>query len=158
MDSDIDIKIMNEPIFKLEHLNGFSIIEEPGSAIVRVASDRPTLIQDSHPRYLINLRVISKENLAKIQARMGNREEVSYRFIRDLLLTGSIFEHRVKNPIELPTKGEQVIITFDYVDDDLKCTHVSLIPRKKLKQVDIEKLNKSQELFEELSKDYNFIK
>jgi hypothetical protein len=148
---------MSDAIFKLEHLKNYQIVEKPGSALVRVSSDVKCLIEGNHPRYLVNLSVIRKDDLDKIVKRVGNKT-VNFDYVKDLFITGSIFKDNIKNSIELPIKGEKVIVTFNNVNGILRCTHISTIPRDNLKMVDLERLNLTQELFAEVMSDRNLLK
>lgn len=148
---------MSNATFKLDHLKNYQVVEHAGSALVRVSSDVRYLVEDKYPRYLVNLSVIRKDDLEKIVKRVGNKE-VKFDYIKDLLISGAIFKDNIRNTIELPTKGEKVIVTFDYVDDILRCTHISTIPRDTLKMVDIERFNLTQELFSDVMQDRNLLK
>jgi hypothetical protein len=50
----------------------------------------------------------------------------------------------------LPVKGEKVIVTFDYVDDIMRCTSLSLIPREDLNTFDLNAYSQSRKLFKNL--------
>ena len=148
---------MSEPIFKLEHLKNYQIVNAPGSAVIRVSSDVRYLIEDNNPRYLVNLNVIREDDLDKIIQRIGNKT-VNFSYVKDLFISGVIFKDKITHTIELPTKGEFVIASFDYIKDILRCTHISTIPRDKLKYVDIERLNLTQKLYSEVMRDQNLLK
>lgn len=148
---------MGKPIFKLEHLQGYDIINKPCSAIVRVASDSHYLTEDNNPRYLINLRVIREPDLNTIINRVGDKT-VDFSFISDLMISGAIFKDKISHEQELPIKGEKVIVTFDDINGKLRCSHVSLLPREQLEKVDLERLTKTQELFTEIMNNENILK
>ncbi len=44
----------------------------------------------------------------------------------------------------------EVIATFDYVDDILRCTSVTLIPRKELDKFDLDTVCENRSLFKSL--------
>ena len=45
-------------------------------------------------------------------------------------MTGVIWEDQVHVDSDLPSKGEELIAVFDYVDEVLRCTNITLIPRR----------------------------
>jgi len=143
---------MSEAIFKLDHLRHYQVINGPCSAIVRVGADVRYLTADNNPRYLVNLNVILKESVDKIINRIGSQEQVNFNFVKDLFISGAIFKDKISSIEELPIKGERVIATFDYIENVMRCTHISTLPREQLKFVDLERLNKTQKLFAEIIK------
>ena len=119
--------------FKLEHLNRYAIISEPCTVMVR----NNTRLQlddiftgDGHPRWVLNLKAISSENLAMVRCLIGTGEYLTYSEIGPLLMKGALWEEQIMQDSELPSKGEEVIAVFDYVEEILRCTNITLIPRE----------------------------
>jgi hypothetical protein len=118
-------------VFKLSDLDSYAIIEEPCTVLVK---NNSTLTMDSiyrgddYPRWLLNLKAISADSLSLLK----NLPDYTYTYseIGHLLMTGALWESQINNAYELPSKGEQMICVFDYVDDVLRCTNITLIPRR----------------------------
>lgn len=142
-----------ESIFKKSNLNFYSIIDKPGTYMV-VAAGRVTenqYINDgSKSRYLVNLRVASLNGLEECLDIMGDSDSIPFRQVGHCFITGAIWENDVQNKLDLPTKGETVIATFDYVDSVMRCVSITLIPRVRLKTFDLESYNKSRNLLKNL--------
>ena len=116
--------------FKIGMLDGYSIIEEPCTAIIKVANNTGALYtKDSHNRWIINLRAVTKDNLEILINIDNSMTEYEYSSVGHLMLTGAIWENQVDDEIKLPTKGESIIATFDYIDKILRCTNLTIIPR-----------------------------
>lgn len=116
-------------IFKLSDLDGYAIISEPSTLIVQCNSTSPVFINDENPRWLINLKAVSKKNLDLISRGLGE-VEYEYSDVGSLLMSGAIWENQIINSSDLPVKGERVIAVFGYVGKVLMCTGITLIPRK----------------------------
>ena len=114
------------------HLDRYAIIKEPCSKMVVNASrlhfDR-IYRDDGHPRWLIHLKAIYSPNLITIRKMVKKKCFLTYNNISPLLITGAIWEEQVKNPENLPMKGELVGATFGYVDGIMRCTGINLIDR-----------------------------
>lgn len=126
---------MGNPIFNIDLLKHYQVLDRPGTFIVTVAhdvTDKNLFVGDDYPRYLINLRVILSEDLPKLVELLKDSSTVPYYSVRDYFLTGAIFDNDDIDPTDLPIKGEKVVATFDYKDDKLICTHVKLIDRDNL--------------------------
>lgn len=145
---------MNEPIFRKESLPLYSIIEEPGTYIVKVANTvlPKYLIEDnSKSRYIVNLRVGTIEGLEETLNILGNKQECAFHNIKHCFISGTLWENTIDDILVLPTKGENVIATFDYVDDIMRCISLTLIPRKTLKNFNPNAYNLSRALFKDLN-------
>ena len=144
---------MTEAIFNKDHLNHYSIVKEPGTYVVKCANTvRPQyLIEDgSKSRYIVNLRAATIENLEECLDILGKRQICSFHDVRDLFLSGTIWENDLDDLKRLPVKGEKVIVTFDYVDDIMRCVSLSLIPREDLNTFDLNAYSQSRKLFKNL--------
>jgi hypothetical protein len=120
-------------LFKLEHLDRYSIVKEPCTIIVknnsRLAMD-DLYTEDSSPRWILNLKVISEFNLMLLKELSKEGERLTYSDMGHLLMTGAIWEDQIGTDADLPSKGEELIAVFGYVKDILMCTNITLIPRR----------------------------
>lgn len=116
------------------HLDKFAIIKEPCTIIVQNNSiiDYENLFKvDGHNRWLINLKAITEYNLDLLKQLTAKNLTLTYADMGHLTMTGALWEDQIEEPEELPAKGENLIAVFDYVDEILRCTNITLIPRKK---------------------------
>jgi len=146
---------MREAVFKKKNLSLYNIIDGPGTFMVKVSSrvGQKQLIEDgSKSRYLVNLRVATVEQLESCLNLLSTEDEISFSEVRHCFITGVIWENDVNDLLELPTKGETVIATFDYVDEIIRCVSITLIPRRRLQQFDPEAYRKSKDLLKTLFK------
>ena len=123
---------MSDLIFELSHLDGYAIIEEPSTIFVRNNSrlDFNLLYtEDGNPRWLLNLKALTRENLNLIRALAKEPETIWYTDVGHLLITGALWRDQIKAVEYLPVKGEEVIAVFDYVDEVLRCISVTAIPK-----------------------------
>ena len=140
-------------ILKKEHLRDYYLVSEPGTFIVKVTNTvKPEYLYDegSKARYLVNLKVGTQKGFEACLSKMGNREIINFSEVKDCFLTGAIWDNDLDDIQKLPTKGEKVIATFDYVEDILKCISITLIPRKELQTFDLDALDASRKLFKSL--------
>ena len=118
-------------VFKMRDLDSYAIIDKPCTVLVKNNS-RPTMDSiytgDGYPRWILNLKAISSTSLAVLRKLADYR--YTYNDIGHLLMTGSLWESQINHVYELPSKGEQMICVFDYVDEILRCTNITLIPRR----------------------------
>ena len=142
---------MSNPLFNIELLKHYQVIDRPGTFIVSVAYDvteDSLYVGDEFPRYLIPLRVIRSEELPElVKILKGNK--VPFYKIKHLFLTGAIFDNDDVDTTTLPTKGEKVVATFGIKDDKLLCTHVKLIDRDDLLYVNFFAIDELYNLAEE---------
>lgn len=145
----------NDFIFKKESLNNFYILEEPGTHFVK-CNNKITKYnlykKDNHPRYIVILKVIHRDNVQKCIDLFGSREEIPFNLIKPYLFTGVIWENQILDPLDLPNKNEELIATFNILDDEIKCTSLTLIPRKELSTIELDQLCKSRKLLNDLLK------
>lgn len=126
---------MGETRFSINHIDGYSVIDEPCTIVAKVTYSvkyRNIYRHDGHNRWIIPLRVVSKDNLEAIKT-MTEIGDVFYSDVSKLLVSGALWENQIKSDEDMPTKGERVIATFEYVDHILRCTNITLIPRKQPK-------------------------
>lgn len=139
--------------FKKEHLKHYLILEKPCTVKVRVSSNvtkKNIFDKDTaNERYLVPLRVGLKDALIEATEKIEDGF-VTYHDLRDCFVTGAIFSNSINSLEELPVKGEEVIATFNYVDDILRCVSITLIPRIKLEVFDPEGYKKTKSLFDEI--------
>ena len=127
---------MNRPIFNIDLLKYYQVIDRPGTFIVSVAydvTDKNLYLKDDYPRYLIPLRVIRSADLPSI-IKILKDGDVYFDTIKHKFLTGAIFDDNI-DITTLPTKGEKVVATFEDKDDKLQCSHIKLIDRDNLMYV-----------------------
>lgn len=125
---------MNIPIFNIELLKYYQVIDRPGTFIVSVAYDvteKSLYIGDNYPRYLIPLRVIRSEDLPEL-IKILKKGSVPFYKIKNSFLTGAIFDNDEVDIMTLPTKGEKVVATFEVKNGKLLCSHIKLIDRDDL--------------------------
>jgi hypothetical protein len=119
--------------FKLEHLDRYAIVNEPCTLIVKNNS-RITMDDlytgDKSPRWILNLKVISEFNLNLLKDLCKEGTRLTYDNMGHLLMTGALWEDQITRDAELPSKGEEMIAVFGYVNEVLMCTNITLIPRR----------------------------
>jgi hypothetical protein len=137
--------INNAPIFKREHLYLYQILK-PGTFLCKCATTvKPSyLINDgSKSRFIVNLRVASKEKLMEVLSILGHREECLFEEVKHCFCSGTLWFNQLEDIEFLPTKGETVIATFN---NKLQCESITLVPRKELSNFDLEAFTLSQKL------------
>ena len=140
----------NYATLKKEHLRKYQVIKEPGIYKVKVANSvLPNHLYDegAKARYLVNLRCTTEEGFETCLGIMGNLEIIPYEKIRSCFMSGVIWENNLDDLEKLPAKGEEVIATFEYVEDTLLCTAITLIPRKELPYFELDNFCKNRKLF-----------
>ena len=121
-------------VFNLMHLDKFAIIRKPCTIIVQnmsIINYENLYRMDGSNRWILNIKAITEFNLTLIKSLLVKNITLTYADIGHLLMTGALWEDQIEEPEELPAKGENIIAVFDYVDDILRCTNITLIPRKK---------------------------
>jgi len=142
----------NAPIFKKEHLNLYQILNKPGTYVCKCSSTvKPHyLIEDgSKSRFIVNLRVATKENLLEALRILNNREECLFEEVKHCFISGAIWYNHLDDTDSLPIKGENIIATFN---DKFQCESVSLIPRKELINFDVDAFSITQKLIQDILK------
>ena len=124
-------------------LQSYQVINKPGTHLVNVSSTVTdnNYIGDDYPRYLIPLKVITNKNLFTIINLLQEHNQIAYKSVSNLFLTGAIFADKIADEYDLPIKGEKVIATFDYREEKLVCTQIELLPREVLDYINLNKLN-----------------
>jgi hypothetical protein len=133
--------------FEMHHLDRFAIIEEPCTMRIRNHTNLKwdnLYEDDGHSRWIVNLKAITAENLATVKLAV-EKSSLHYYDVSKYFLTGALWETQVQTVDELPIKGEEVGCVFDYVDGVLRCTNLSIIPRKRPK-IYIHSIEVQQEL------------
>jgi len=126
---------MSDLRFDINHLNKYAIIKEPCTAIVRCNSTpdfNNPYTDDGYDRWIINLKVVSEDSLDTLKLLNRTGAAIYYSQMGHLLLSGAIWKSQIWEETQLPVKGENVIATFDYVDDRLMCTAITVIPKTNL--------------------------
>lgn len=150
---------MNTPInypFSLSHLDQFEIIEGPETLMVKNMTPlnyNELYTGDGNPRWILQLKAITIENLNLIKSVAGKVSALTYRDIGHLLMTGTIWQNQISNEECLPVKGEYVHASFDYVKGVLRCTNISVITRRVPIRYDYKK-----EILDEINNFENILK
>lgn len=142
-------------IFKLDHLKHYCIIDGPCTVKVRVGANvtesNKMDIGLSTERYLVPLRVGFEDKLKYLAKSLADGRIVPFKDVSLYFFTGAIFSNSIDDILTLPIKGEEIIATFDYIEDGrLMCTSLSLIPRIQLKMFDPTVYNKTKSLFNKI--------
>ena len=149
---------MSNAIFHIDLLKHYQVLDREGTFIVSVAYDvtKDSLyVNDDYPRYLVPLRVIRAEDLPFLIKEIKN-SAVPFWQVKGYFLTGAIFDNGEVDNLELPTKGEKVVATFEMKDNKLLCTHIKLIDRDDLMYVNFSAIDDLYDLAAEyLSKKYD---
>jgi len=135
-------------------LSNYQIIDREGVFKVKVAydiNDEHLFVNDEYPRYIIPLKVIRAEDLPILVNILKKYDQVPYGTIKHYFVTAALFLNDGVDPKDLPVKGEEVLVTFEYVDERLMATHISLIPREELDYVNIEAMDTMYNLIKKLS-------
>lgn len=122
-------------LFDLKHLNGFAVITEPCTAIVRCKTtvrEEYLYTEDGYNRWILDLYVITQKDLDYLRRSYENKDYIKYKTASQYFLKGALWESSVIDIIDLPIKKENLIAVFDYVDGILMCTQISLIPKTNL--------------------------
>jgi hypothetical protein len=137
-------------IFKKQHLKDYKVADKPGTYIVKVANTVKTHhLYDANTnkaRYLVNLKCSTLPKLLECLEIMGDKEEIEFKEVKHCFLTGVIWENELKDSEHLPIKNENVITSFDYIDNELLCKSLSLIPRKELENFNLNAYCKNRSL------------
>jgi len=142
---------VSNPLFHIDLLKHYQVLERPGTFIVSVAYDtteRSLYTKDEYPRYIIPLRVIRSKDLHELIQVLSDETYISFYAISDKFLSGAIFLNDGIDTSLLPIKGEEVVATFDYKEDNLVCTHIKLIDRDDLMYVNLSAIDDLYQLAE----------
>lgn len=146
---------MSGAILKKEHLRNYKVINKPGTFMVKVANTvKPEYLYEdgSKSRFIVNLRCATLDGFEECLQLMGTNETVPFERVNKCFMSGALWESDIEDITVLPIKGEEVIATFDYVDEILRCTALTLVPRKELQDFDLNAHCKSRKLFLKLLK------
>jgi len=145
---------MNDtPIFYKKNLALYQVLKEPGTYHVKVSNTvKPEFLYEdgNKSRYIINLRIATKSGFEECLKIIGNDDYCDFSKVRQCFIAGVIWERDIVDLSLLPTKGESVIATFDYVDDVMRCISITLIPRKTLDNFDLEAYNQIKIMYKNL--------
>lgn len=115
--------------FRIEHINRYAVIDEPGTFKVRVRATVTKAMFITN-RWLVPLRVLTSDGLETLKT--AYTKDVLYKDISGVFMSGALWKSQVMDKVDLPVKGEELIATFDYVNGIIMCTGLTQIPRKKL--------------------------
>ncbi len=127
-------------VFHLDLLRNYQVLDRPGTFIVTVAADiteNNLYLKDDYPRYIVPLRVIRGDDLAKLVRILNEYKTVPFAAISKYFMAGAIFVDDNLDEELLPVKGERIIATFEKKDNKLLCTHLKLIDRIELDYVNV---------------------
>jgi hypothetical protein len=153
---------MSDLIFDILHLEQFAIIDKPCTVIIKNNSTLDFFIKfekDGHPRWILNIKAITQYNLDLLKQLVKEDNLLYYSDVSHLLMSAALWEEQVEMPIDLPAKGEDIIAVFGYVEDILRCTSITLIPRRKPKlyypsSEYLEQIAEFSELFKGIENEY----
>jgi hypothetical protein len=132
---------MSSAKFTKNLLSKYQVISEPGTFLVSVSSTvlPDYLIEDGEKsRYIVYLRCGTEENLKTALKTLGDAEEILFSFVAHNFMTGVLWKTNENKLYDhLPTKNEQVLATFEYVEDKLTCTNIHVLPLKNLDYFDL---------------------
>jgi hypothetical protein len=122
-------------MFEMSHLDKYAVISEPGFLLIKNNSKLnydDMYTADGHNRWIMNLKAVTVESLGylKLMRKLG---PLYYSTAGKFLMTGALWENQVLKEEDLPIKGEEVGCIFNYVKGVLRCTNITVIPRKKPK-------------------------
>jgi len=146
---------INDYLFNKESLKTFHVVDEPGTYFVKVNNNinsNHLYTEDDHPRYLVSLKVIYKDDIQKCLDLFGNNEQIPFKYIRPYLFTGVIWENQIISELDLPIKNEEVIATFNFLEDEMRCISMTLVPRKELNILQLQDVCKSRKLLNDILK------
>lgn len=126
-------------IFHIDLLSNYQVVDREGVFKVKVAADvtdNNLIVKDDWPRYLVPLRVIQAKDLLKLVTYLKDNGVVPFESVKKYFITGAIFMDDADKD-NLPTKGEEVLATFEYKDDKLQCTHIRQLPKNDLDYVNV---------------------
>lgn len=121
--------------FDLSHLDRFSIVKKPCTAIVKCKThvkEKNLYTGDGHNRWLVDLYAITEPNLKLLKNIYKKDLKMTYETASQYFLKGAIWENTVYDIADLPIKKENVVAVFDYVNTKLMCTQISLLPKVNL--------------------------
>ena len=147
--------MIETPIFHKKNLALYQVLKEPGTYHVKVSNTvKPEFLYEdgNKSRYIVNLRIATPKNFENCLEILGSREYCDFSEVKHCFLAGAIWEKDLVDLTLLPTKGETVIATFDYVDDIMRCVSITLIPRKVLDNFDLEAYNQVKIMYKDLLK------
>ena len=146
---------MSNAVLKKSNLRNYEVIPGPGTYIVKVSNSvKPEyLLEDgSKSRYIVNLRASTIDKLQECVALMGRRDTVPFYEVKKCFLSGALWDNDIDDITRLPTKGEEIIATFEMKDDELLCTALTIIPRRQLSTFDLDAYCQSRKLIKQLLK------
>lgn len=136
-------------LFRKEWLANYAIIDGPGKYEVTTTSN-PNLYdpaeygEEGNPRYIVNVKAVLREDLAKVAELLHGKEFVKADDLNDVFMNGNIWVNDGVVP-ELPMKRENITVTIDYVtnregEEVLRITGIQVQPVKKAPKIDLDAL------------------
>lgn len=130
---------------------GCTIVDEPGTYKVKVMSNTSmTTVGKDNPRYLVNLRACKTKDINYLANRLFTEGEVEFSDIDVKFFVGALWLDQIDRTSDLPIKGEDVLATFDYVEDEIMCTRIEPVYRKEYELLNtdaIRKMHRVSKLF-----------
>lgn len=128
-------------------LNKFKYIEEECTAEVTcMATVDETFLhgKEGSKRYFIPLRVLDANRLDELMDILDDVEGdyIDMEELYPFTLSGTIWESSLLDTINLPIKGEKVLATFEYDEnEDLRCVGIVPLAKVKPKSFNLDKFN-----------------
>lgn len=130
---------MEIPILTEKTLRNYSIVEHPCTTRCTVAATvlPHNVVPNIDPYYVVHLRAITIDKYLSLKKILVEEPCLDFMKYKDYFLSGFLFENQIKKGYDLPTKGEDVMVTFKYsVTQTMRASTIDLIPRYNLKRVD----------------------
>lgn len=146
---------MDQPILTKKTLKNYLIVDKPCTAECTVSAtvNPEHLINGTEPYYILYLRVLRETDYHTILEKLEEVSYISFLDNKKLFLSGILFQDQIKKGFDLPSKGEIVIVNFDYKNDILSVTNIELKPRYQLKRIDITEIYPLLNLFKKYFND-----
>jgi hypothetical protein len=143
-------------MFKRENLRSFKQVSAPGNKVeLEVASNVTegnrinATDPDQSDKYIVSLKVIFPDQLAKLKEIFGEATEVPIEMTNGCFGTASQWVKKtpegVEIPTQLPMKGEKILANIDWVDNTektaklLRVTNIQLKPAAQAEAFDFDK-------------------
>lgn len=120
---------MERAILTRRVLKNFFVIDKPGTTTLPCSSTTKSehaIITAESIYFNVYIRAITKKNLKGILKLLDESPIIPFTEVSAYFLRGIIFNNQLTDGYELPTKGENVIVT---ITPNLTVASVELIPR-----------------------------
>lgn len=137
-------------LFKRDWLADYIVVDEPGT-YEAVTTSTPNLYdpaeygEEGNPRYIVNVKAVTEENLPKVVETLDGQEFVRIDQTNGLFMNGNIWINEDGEEPMLPGKRELVKINVNYItnragEEVLGITDITVLPTKKGKKINMNAL------------------